>query len=626
MRLTPILFPLLILLPQYGAADASRYDASALVREAESRSLADNPEWHKLLHYYSGVFFESQVDDDSFFFSDDGKYDSENELVESIHVLFGRNNTPKNDDHPRCLFVERERWLRDALDLEKSEVPDFCEKYHHWNSQIDAHSSTLVFPASYLNSPSSMFGHTLIRFDPEDIQTDSTWLSYALSYAADTSQSQDDSPYLYAFKGLAGGYPGRFSVVPYFKKIQEYGALENRDVWEYQLNLTEAEVDRMLGHAWELQNVRFDYFYFRENCAFRLLELLDYARPGLRLTDKFSFTAIPADTVKAVVEAGLVSEVHYRPSLGTQVQFNLQSIPVEHRHWVTAVEQDPSVTESEAFSALTSDIRSQIVLTANQFLTYQSRKTAMTSEMAKKRFQMLHLVNRHAVGELSTPVPPERPDVSHDTRVVSLSRGRIREQAFTGLAFRISYHDLLDNSKGYPRGAEITLGDLRLRKFDDEHLQLQSFDVIGIRSLGALHSIFNTISWEVNAGFSRDDDLQDGRIGGKVTGGVGKSALLTPDLQGYAILRAKARVYDKGEKKLFLNPAAVLGLTAYSGAGTTMLELETESIQGRQARHSATLSHNIALSKNNALRLTAVHQQFEEQKDNNLNLEYRHYF
>lgn len=626
MRFSLFLIVVLFVYSQSGLAGELTESPEALIKRADRAALSESPEWHKLLHYYADSSFESQVDDRAYFLSENGKYNSAEELEASIRVLLGQHNAAKDDQHPRCLFVEREKWLRGSLGLERTNAPAYCKKYHEWIASINAHSITLVFPASYLNSPSSMFGHTLIRFDPENIDTDSTWLSYSLSYAADTSKSESDSPYLYAFKGLAGGYPGRFSVVPYFKKIQEYGALENRDVWEYKLNLSKSEVDRMLGHAWELQNVKFDYFYFRENCAFRLLELLDYARPTLRLTDQFDYTTIPADTVKAVVDSGLVQDVFYRPSIGTLVQFNIQIIPAELRHWVSKIETNPSVADSEDFLALDIESRRQIVMTANQFLTYKSRKTAMTPEMAKKRFKMLHLVNRYPTAEPVMPEQPERPDASHDTHLLSVAHGRDRKQRFTNLQYRISYHDILDNSQGYPRGAEISLGDLNLRWYRGDNVRIESFNVIGIRSLGAWHAIFDSISWEVSAGFARDNDLENGRMAGRIKGGVGKTALMSKNVQGFALLRLAASIYDRGEHKAYLNPSVATGIIGYSKAGTTLFELELESLQHRSARYTASLNHNLVLSKNHALRFESSFRRFDDQNDENVSLGYRYYF
>ena len=95
--------------------------------------------------------------------------------------------------------------------------------------------------------------------------------------------------------------------MPYYLKVREYTDLENRDIWEYELNLSPEEIDRLLMHAWELGPIHFDYYFFDENCAYHLLGLLEAARPDLELTKGFRWWAIPSDTVREVVkQKGLV--------------------------------------------------------------------------------------------------------------------------------------------------------------------------------------------------------------------------------------------------------------------------------------------------------------------------------
>jgi hypothetical protein len=49
--------------------------------------------------------------------------------------------------------------------------------------------------------------------------------------------------------------------------------------------------------------------------SYALLSLLNVARPALRLTDGFTFYAIPVDTVRAVVEQpGLLGDTVFRGS------------------------------------------------------------------------------------------------------------------------------------------------------------------------------------------------------------------------------------------------------------------------------------------------------------------------
>ncbi|MBC7366736.1 MAG: DUF4105 domain-containing protein, partial [Undibacterium sp.] len=230
---------------------------------------------------------------------------------------------------------------------------------------VAPHSAVMIFPAAYLNSPSSMFGHTLLRIDQADVQSNKTaLLSYAINFGAYIEGS--DNSILYAWKGLMGGYPGLFALVPYQEKLSEYRSLENRDLWEYRLNLTQVETERMVEHVWELKQIQFDYFFFDENCSYRLLELLQVARPGLRLTEQFPLTAIPTDTVKAVKEAGLVEKIDYRPSRERELLERAKPLDSDEQQWVLKVSDDQKQLQEPAFKALPRERQALIIDAAAQ--------------------------------------------------------------------------------------------------------------------------------------------------------------------------------------------------------------------------------------------------------------------
>ena len=68
-----------------------------------------------------------------------------------------------------------------------------------------------------------------------------------------------------------------------------------------------------------MQHVSFPYYFVSDNCAYRLLGLIDLVRPDLNLKQQFSYAAIPIETLKAVDQQALVKEVVYRPALETQL-------------------------------------------------------------------------------------------------------------------------------------------------------------------------------------------------------------------------------------------------------------------------------------------------------------------
>ncbi|MBX2837914.1 MAG: DUF4105 domain-containing protein [Gammaproteobacteria bacterium] len=608
-----------------------------LQKRAVELELHHTKTWQQLLHYSpskrTSGGIESQVDDARFFNSPDGKTNPKQELLATIGVLFEPQPTTDSTDlingsvkdpqtHPRCRFVSREQWLREQLELPKQAVPEWCTHYYEWRKAVGSHSMSLVFPASYLNSPSSMFGHTLLRLDPENIDQGSDWLSWSLNFAADTGDENFSAGY--AFKGIAGGYAGKFNSVPYFKKLQEYGAIENRDIWEYELDFSPTELDRMLDHAWELRDIAFDYYFFRQNCSYRLLELMDYARPTLNLTEQFRVTTIPADTVKAVAAAGIVRNTQFRASLGSGIQQRYTQIPRGQRHWVSRIAQNPDSTQSDTFQQLDPAIQATLIRTANDLLTYRSRRTARSPEIAKRRLSLLKQI-ASLPSEPARVEQPANPESAHDTRVVSLTRGRELDTHYSEFGFRWSYHDILDRNTGYLKGAGISLLEVQLRHYDSGENQLQSAELVKLQSLSDRALIFKTLSWNLSAGLFRNPFRNQNRLAGRFSGNIGKSTEVFSSGIGYALLGVSASQYSE-LSETYIDSELSVGLLHYHRRFATQIELKLESPMEQSLRTTTSITSNFALTKNNAARFSASHIDQQNERNTHLSLQYRFYF
>ena len=147
-------------------------------------ALANDPYWIALGHYETGKFggWRSYVDDSDFFLAEHGDSDPAAELTATLNALYQPVTTA--DSHPQCVYPARTRWLREQLQLGDLPQP-ICSEYQRWFDDIKPHQTVLIFPAAYLNSPSSMFGHTLLRIDQADVDASGTaLLSYALNFGA----------------------------------------------------------------------------------------------------------------------------------------------------------------------------------------------------------------------------------------------------------------------------------------------------------------------------------------------------------------------------------------------------------------------------------------------------------
>lgn len=180
------------------------------------------------------------------------------------------------------MFPARYAWLNRQLGFDPRLMPPVqCKDYQDFKSAVDARRAALIFTSAYMGNPASFFGHTLLRLDGKG---ETPLLSHALNYGAITGS---DGGLSFMFKGVFGGYNGIFSVYPYYDTVNLYNNMENRDIWEYRLNLTPEQIDRLVAHIWELGHNSANYYFFSENCSYMLLETLNAALPDQDLTEPF---------------------------------------------------------------------------------------------------------------------------------------------------------------------------------------------------------------------------------------------------------------------------------------------------------------------------------------------------
>jgi hypothetical protein len=253
--------------------------------------LSNTKQWHRLLHFKNA---ESEIDDETFFFADDGKFNPKAKLQASIEKLISDKSDDKNST--LCRYPSRSRWILKKIPelQEKIKIPQ-CKRLNNELKKLGAKHVTLIFASAHINSPASAFGHTFLRIDNNP---NTPLLSYAVNYAA---QTKEDNGFIYAYQGLFGGYKGRYSITPYYKKLKEYSDLEQRDVWEYTLDLSQKEIERLVLHIFEVRHFYADYFFLAENCSYNLLWLLEVAKEDVNLVNQFSVKAIPIDTIRAIV-------------------------------------------------------------------------------------------------------------------------------------------------------------------------------------------------------------------------------------------------------------------------------------------------------------------------------------
>lgn len=483
-----------------------------LLSSAHQKKLHNDPYWHTLIHYKKTIFgVKSLIDDPKFFLSEDGKTNPEAELAATIRAFFQKGD--RKSKHPICRFVARWNWLKERLNIDVSKLPlPSCRRFDEIIAQIKPESVSLVFPTSHMNNPASMFGHTMLTIDTSK---ESKLLSHAVNYAARTNESFGP---LFAVKGVLGFYKGYFSTLPYYAKLQEYSDVSYRDIWEYPLNLTKDEVLKLIMHAYELDDIYSDYYFFDENCSYQILFLLDAARPSLNLTDQCKPWVIPLDTVRVVERNRLIRKSIYRPSKTTKIKCIASLLSDRDQKKALALAKGGKSPDSFMDEQIPKDKKVSICDLASEYLQYLYTNQEISKEIYAHRF-LKTLSARSSLGapeedscKIPLPMPPEQ---AHHANKLSIGYGIKHGDSFTETRYRAAYHDLLDDDGGYTKGAQIIFSGISARYYSgDEKLRLQNFDLIDIVSLTPRDIFFKPISWKVATGLTREimNDGQDHMI------------------------------------------------------------------------------------------------------------------
>lgn len=498
----------LLVVPPKATAQTDQPYLAELLRQSRIAGLADERLWHRLLHYRPRLTgdYRSEVDDPRFFLAVTGKTDPQAELEATLRAFFSDRPLEPSRQPAQCAFIARYHWLRSVLAIDNRRLTTVsCAEFQRWRAVLKPASVTLVFASAYMNNPASMFGHTFLRIDQQRQTEQTRLLAYTVSYAAHATSA---NPMDYVVSGLTGGFRGYLDIKPYHELVKEYGDIENRDLWEYRLNLDARQIERLLMHVWELREIYFDYFFFKENCSYRLLALLEVADPRLNLTEKFSGWAIPPDTVRLLTEqAGLITTVTPRPARSTVIRRQWNALSGEERGWLAELMQPDAATPSASFTLLPPPRQARVLDTAIDSLHYRSADDgpAVAAER-RQRHRLLTLRSRLPVASAPGTAWPyaTQPEHGHDSTRLGLGLGRRAGEEFLELNARAAYHDLLDPDPGYTPDAQIEVMDLAVRYYPaQDAVRLQRLTVLDMVSLNPAEGLLKAPSWRVRAGWER---------------------------------------------------------------------------------------------------------------------------
>jgi hypothetical protein len=556
----------------------------------------------------------SQIDDESFFLSENGKTDAKSELNATIDSLL--NEIHFDDNATACRFPARAAWLKEELvDIELPKVT--CSEYDKILSRLNPKSVTLVFPSAHINSPASMFGHTFLRINS---QYDSKLLSYAVNYAADANPDKENGV-VFAIKGLFGGYFGKYSLLPYYDKLKEYRDSEQRDIWEYDLDLTQEETLKMVRHIWELNDTHSYYYFFTENCSYNMLWFLESARPSLDLRKYFTYQVIPLETVHASKSENIIKDSSYRPSKRTLLlkyeelldkkNIAFPSMLIESKIASTQIVEDTKIETQQ---------KMYILEAAIELLEYNFSKSKITKE---RYLELFHSLSKEraslGLGEKIEIKTPNNPLQSHQAIRAMIGLGAKEGKSIQYLGVRPAYHSLEDSNYGFLRGTQIEFLNLEL-SYSEHKVEVEDATILSIVSIAQRSYFFDNLSWRTKFGWDRDSLDSSANFTGTV--GIGLS---WGNELGYSYIMADPLFYLDDGFKSAVGSSVGFVFDKYNNINTK-IELTKRWYDVGEAQNLFEFSQGFRLSKNTQLRFNYDYKQRDNRAKEKLERTIKCYF
>jgi hypothetical protein len=575
--------------------------------------LARDPQWLRLLHVGKDGR-HSEIHSPDFFLAPDGPGNPQAELTATLQALQAPALGSDADAHARCRFPARALWLQRHGALPGSIPPHAaCPRLAAWGRIDRLHSVSVLLVSGYFGNPASSFGHSLMRLNTDDGSASDGLVDLGVNFGALVPDGE--STPVYVLKGLFGGYQAGFSDKPYYSHDLMYSRTEFRDMWDYELDLDEGERLMLVYHLWEIVGRKFTYYFLKENCAYRMAELLGLVR-GEDLLDRSQVWFAPVEMFHRLQVAARRSgrawfrSVRFVPSAERVLRHEFEALDPDQSRAANAAIARRQGAPTEDLQGLTAQQQTGVLDTLLAYYDYrataeepavdpatkQARHSALRArlQLPPGRARSLDIAPLRSPAE-GTPPMLGAVGVGHDGR-----RGAFARVRWAPFSYELTGHNGLNDGELAVLDTVVDVGA--------GGSGLQSLDVLRIKKLNAttmrIHGE-SALSWQLQIGAQREPIANEARLRVRAILGAGYAARLSPSLTGYVMADAMALGNPSS-----LGAEPQIGLLLRSDAWRVWLRAGTryESASRRwEPRQQLDLTRR--LSNDSALRLELMHEQ-----------------
>ena len=553
----------------------SLYASVSTVEQALQKELYNKNEWKALLHYENNFYIK-----DKKFLLDAAKTPKE-ELIATINNFY--DDVGKYQDinqHPQCKFPARKLFIEHELGQVNIFPKISCPALDEYRDKAPIDEISLIYVSENVKHPTSMMGHSFFKFDGKISQGK---VSHAASFYTVINSA---NPLVLAYQNFYSGMEGKFALRPYREVLMEY-MNEDRNVWEYKLNMDKYRRELIYYHIWELKDVELKYYFASYNCATVVYFSLVLAKP--ELYKQYSFWMSPLQSAKLLYRNNLIENVELSPTNEWLLRMSSQQLKHSQKNKIEKIvlNQESSAIHGLSYFEL-------------QFLLAYSISEYEKNEIDKKEFEKLLSDINKTLKKLDTNIDISEyksPKKIPNERQIRIGYARQENKNYTKFGFLPASHFLSDDNREY-----FTESDLRIFGFsmiaNRDAVYLDEFDVYGMKSYIPFEKYSKNFSYEFQIKVDRTLGREMNYLYKyQVDGGVGVDFQMFHDIHIFTMLNSGI-AYDK-MNKVYLDSEPYIGLMIYEiGDMKTVVRYSRQFINSKGILDNFDLEHNVFIEKN----------------------------
>lgn len=458
------------------------------------------------------------------------------DVLEEIHLTREELDSPKGLAFA-CRFPAR-YFLLQTYHLVSELNLSSCEELGTFLKAAPLDHLYLVFASESLSNPASIVGHTFLKIsgiNHRNIQVD-----HSLSFF---TRMNDVNPVSLLWQSFITGKEGYYALAPYHETLNYYLFSEGRNVWEYEIKLS--EVDKKLIHYYlfELKNIKLKYFFHGYNCSSLNQAVVAVAYPEM---NKAGFLWVtPLNLIHFLKEKDLIESSNVNYSNTWLIK------KLVHRHTFPF---DISMNTGEVLNQSFSPDNS--LPNKENYLQYRLLKAKNGYEYENNLIDLKTWSTQ--LEKIETQFSSVKSSYNLDLSNVSSPSETIKEtqiqysliyktsQFFHAFRFLPTSHEVINNLKGFSFESEVKLLDTQII-YDPEssHHKLNYIDIFSVKSFQEHDKITSGLSGGFTFGFRNDYTyLLEEKFTPLIELQLGKTFRLLPDVDFYLLPGIKLTNFD----------------------------------------------------------------------------------